>query len=301
MELEQLDTSMVEGDAATKGLQDALKRVGRRMDGKASRQTQHELVTSHLHQTIQAQGAAAMGRDDQLGHELLDTKAQHQRELQNHERILNAMMAELEANKEARERQETHIAELTAAVTSLKSQVKGKRSNPTPEQGAGATRGGGGGRPPPTMHGAAGGTPGPGDSEGGGSDDERSGRRDERPDKRNMKPAEKEKIDEEKYGEATEDEIWFSRAFGNAIGETTKRPAQLRSEDEHAKHQHIRFWLTSCKDLFDRNPYQWQVEAARIKYSLSKLKGSQVGSLAMIYRNKMTGELGHTRKERYEL
>jgi len=130
-----------------------------------------------------------MGRDKELGQELLDTKAQHQRELENHERILNAMMAELEANKEARERQGSHIAELTAAVTSLMCQVKGKRSNQTPERSAGATGGGGGGRPPPTMHGAAGGTPDPGDSEGGGSEDGRQGRRDERPDKRNKKPA----------------------------------------------------------------------------------------------------------------
>jgi len=53
------------------------------------------------------------------------------------------MMAELEANREARERQESHIAELTMAVTSLMSQVKGKRSNPTPEQSAGATEEGG--------------------------------------------------------------------------------------------------------------------------------------------------------------
>jgi len=37
------------------------------------------------------------------------------------------MMAELEANKEARERQERHITELTAAVTSWMGQVKGKR------------------------------------------------------------------------------------------------------------------------------------------------------------------------------
>jgi len=43
------------------------------------------------------------------------------------------MMAELEANKEARERQERHIAEVTAAVTSLIGQVKGKSSNPTRE------------------------------------------------------------------------------------------------------------------------------------------------------------------------
>jgi len=140
-------------------------------------------------------------------------------------------------------------------------QVKEKRSNPTTERSAGATGGGGGGPPPPTMHGAARGTPDPGDSEGGGSDDERRGRRDERPDKRSKKPAEKEKTNEENYGEANENEIRFSRAVGKAIGETMKRPAQPRSEYEHAKHQDIRFWLTTCMDFFDRNPYQWQDEA----------------------------------------
>jgi len=100
-ELEQIDTSMVQVEAATKGLQEALKRVSGRMDGQDNRQTQHEQVTSHLHATIQAEGAAAMGKDEQLGQVLLDTNAQHQRKLQNHERILNAMMAEFEANKEA--------------------------------------------------------------------------------------------------------------------------------------------------------------------------------------------------------
>jgi len=114
------------------------------------------------------------------------------------------------------------------------------------------------------MHGAAGGTPDPGDSEGGGSDDERRGRRDERPDKRIKKPAEKTKTAEGKYGEATEDEIRFSLALGKAIGETTKRPAQPPSEYKHAKHQDTRFWMTTCKHLFDRNPYQWQDEADRI-------------------------------------
>jgi len=126
-ELEQIDTSMVQVEAATQGLQEAFKRVSGRMDGEDARQTEHEQVTSRLPQTIQTEGAAAMGRDQRLGKELLDTKAQHQRELHNHERILNAMMAELEANKEARERQESHIAELTAAVTLLMGQVKGKR------------------------------------------------------------------------------------------------------------------------------------------------------------------------------
>jgi len=300
--LEHIDISMVQVEAATKGLQEALKRLGGRMDGQHNRQTRHEQVTSQLHQTIQAEGAAAMGRDEQLGRELLDMKAQHQRELQNHERILNAMKAEWEASKEARERQESHIAELTVAVTSFMGQVKGKRSNPNLEQSAGATGGGGGGRPPPpTMHGAAGGAPDPGDSEGGGGDDERRGRRDERPDKRNKKPAEKEKTEEEKYGEATKDERRFSRPLGKAIAETTKCPAQPQSEYEHAKHQDIQFWLTTCKAFFDRNPYQWQDEADRIKYALSKLRGSQVASFAMTYRNQMSGELGHMQQDGYEL
>jgi len=154
-ERQQIDTSLVQAEAATKGLHEALNRVSGRMDGQDSCQTQHQQVTSHLHQTIQAEGAAAMGRDKHLGQELLDPKVQHQCELQNHERILNTMMAELEANKEAKERQESHIAELTQGVTALMGQVKGKRSYPTRERTGGATGGGGRGRPPPIMHGTA--------------------------------------------------------------------------------------------------------------------------------------------------
>jgi len=72
------------------------------------------------------------------------------------------------------------------------------------------------------MHGAAGSTPNPGDSEQEGSHDERRGRRVARADKRDKQPAEKEKTDEEKYGEATEDAIPFSRSLGKAKGDTTK-------------------------------------------------------------------------------
>jgi len=63
-ELEQIETSMVQVEAATKGLQDTLKRVGGRMDGQDNRQTRDEQVTFHLHQTIQAAGVAAMARDE---------------------------------------------------------------------------------------------------------------------------------------------------------------------------------------------------------------------------------------------
>jgi len=95
--LEQIDPSMVQGEAAPIGLQDTLKRLGGSIDGQDNCQTRQEQVTSQLHQTRQAEGAAAMGRDERLGQNILDTKAQHQRELQNHEGILNTMMAELEA------------------------------------------------------------------------------------------------------------------------------------------------------------------------------------------------------------
>jgi len=118
-ELGQIDISMEQVGPATKGLQDTLEKVSGRMDGQDNRQTQHKQVTSHLHQTIQAAGAAPMGRDKQLGQEPLDTKAQYQRELENHERILNAMIAEIEANREARERQQSRIAELSEAVPDL--------------------------------------------------------------------------------------------------------------------------------------------------------------------------------------
>jgi len=45
-ELEQIDSSMLHGEAGTIGLQDTLKRVSGRMDGHDNRQTRHEQVTS---------------------------------------------------------------------------------------------------------------------------------------------------------------------------------------------------------------------------------------------------------------
>ena len=124
-ELDQIDPSMVQVEVATNGLQEAGKRVSGRMDRQDNRQTQHEWVTSQLHQTMQSEGAVAIGREKQLAQELLDTRAQHQRELQHHESILNTMMVELEANKEPSKNPESHTTELTEVLTSLMSQVKG--------------------------------------------------------------------------------------------------------------------------------------------------------------------------------
>ena len=100
---------------------------------------------------------------------------------------------------------------------------------------------------------------------------------------------------------AAPDELRFSRLLGTAIVDTSKHLAQPPPEYEHAKHQDVRFWLTSSKDLFDCNPSQSRIEADRIKYALSKMKGPQVSSFAMIDRNQMTGELYFTRQEGYEL
>ena len=100
---------------------------------------------------------------------------------------------------------------------------------------------------------------------------------------------------------ADPDELRFSPILGRAIGDTSTRPAQSPPEYEHAKHQDVRFWLTACKDFFDRNPSQWRIKTDRIKYPLSKMKGPQVSSFAMKYGNQKTGELGFKRQEGYQL
>jgi len=163
-------------------------------------------------------------------------------------------MVELEANKEARESQERHIAELTEAVTSLMGQVKGQCGNTTPERSARATGGAGGRRPSYTMHGLLE-APLILDI----VQEKQVMRRDEEDGmthltNENKQPAEKEKSDEEIYGEATEDEIRFAWALGKAIEETTKSTAQRPSGVEHAKHQDIWFWLTTCKDFSIATP-----------------------------------------------
>jgi len=192
-ELRQIDISMRQEETVTEVLQEALKKVSGRMNGQDSRQAQHEQVILYLHQTRQSEGSAGMSRDQQLGQEPLDMRAQHRRERQNHKRRINPMLTELEGNKEVREGQESHIAELTEVVTSMMSQVRGKRSTPTLEPSAGADEGGGG-RPHPTMHGAVGGTPDPGDSDGEESRNKRTARHDARPVRRNEKPARKENL-----------------------------------------------------------------------------------------------------------
>ena len=241
-----------------------------------------------------------MAGDEEIGRERLDHRAQNQQALLEDGQALREVIQELRASKEERREQEGRIVELSELIISLNAQVKGKgkKSDPTPEPSATAAGARNGGNRPPPPQQAAPGAPGGGDSDDN-DDDEKGpekGRRDERPTRKEKGPEENEEEDE-----ATWDELRFSRALGKAIGDTTKQPGQPPPEYEHAKHQDVRFWLTACKDFFDRNPYQWQDEADRIKYALSKLKGPQVSAFAMTYRNQMTGELGYSRQEGYEL
>ena len=223
--------------------------------------------------------------------------------LDHHAQLIHVLGTELVNQREAREESDRQLMEMKGMLESLLRQAKGKgkQSDPTPERST-AVGGGdcGGNRPPPPQQGA------PGAPGGGDSDDEGegpgNGRGDERPARRSRKPRrEEDEEDEDDEGMADPDELRFSPILGRAIGDASKRPAQPRREYEHTKHQDVRIWLTACKDFFDRNPSQWRIEADRIKYALSKMKGPQVSSFAMTYRNQMTGELGFTRQEGYEL
>ena len=231
---------------------------------------------------------------------MLDQRAPNQHALLEHGQALREVIQELRASKEERRRQEGRIAELSELVISLNAEVKGKgkQADPRPEPSARAAGGGNGGNRPPPPQQAAPGAPGGGDSDDNDEEEEGPGKRrhDERPARKGKEPEEN-----EEEQEATWAELWFSRALGNAIGDTTKQPAQPPPEYEDAKPQDVRFWVTACKGFFDRNPYQWQDEAERIKYALSKLKGPQVSALAMTYRNQMTRELEYNRQEVYEL
>ena len=271
-------------------LQIAFEQVTERLDDQDA---YHQATSSQLHQSIQAEGSAAMARDEEIRRKLLDQRALNQQALLEHGQALREVIQELRASKEERRRQEGRIAELSELIVSLNAQVKGKgkRSDPTPVRSATAAGGGNVGNRPPPRQQAAPGAPGGGDSDDDGEEPEK-GRQEERPARKGRGPGENEKGEEE----ATWDELRFSRALGKAIRESTKRQAQPPPEYEHAKLQDVRFWLTACKDFFDPNPCQWQDKADQIKYALSKLEEPQVSAFAMTYRNQMTGELGYTRQ-----
>jgi len=272
--------------------------VAERLGETDERQARNEAVTSHLHEAVPGTGEQSMHQDLLLDQEIVRINQQHRRELANHEISIILVRDELPHQQESREAQDGEIAVLKALVEQLMGQVegKGKVSDPTPE-----ASGTGGGRPPPSPRHAAAGAQGGGG--GGDSDDEGqgSGRKpdESRKGRRGKRPA---RQPEEDDYDAENDEQFnlFSRVMANALGQRTRvtpePPAMCRNE----KHQDIRMWLMTCTDYFGRKGWQWEDEAQRIRYAISRMDGKQVAPFALTYRRQRTGEIAYTRQEGYE-
>ena len=56
----------------------------------------------------------------------------------------------------------------------------------------------------------------------------------------------------------------------------------------------------TCTDDFDRNSWQWEDKAQRIRYAIRRMDGKEVAPFALTYRRQMTGEIGSTRQEGYK-
>jgi len=207
------------------------------------------------------------------------------------------MKQEMIERQRAEQARDGKISELRAMVQTLMGQVegKGKVSDPTAE-----ASGAGGGRPPPPRHGAAGAPGGGGggdpddDEEGSGRkpDERRKGRRDERP---------APQPEENDYDPENDEQFnLFSRVMANALGQRTRVPAEPPAMFRNEKQQDIRMWLMTCTDYFGRNSWQWEDEAQRIRYAISRMDGKEVAPFVLTYRRQMTGEIGYTRQEGYE-
>ena len=147
--LHNIDSWIIQIETASEVLQEAFRQVSQRLDDQ-------QAASSHLHQTIQAEGAEARQRDELMGQEMLTQGAEYQRVLVGHDATLKEVIQELRKSREERGHLEERVMELTEKVTSLNSQVKGKgkQSDPTPEPSAAGGVGGGGNGDPPENFGA---------------------------------------------------------------------------------------------------------------------------------------------------
>ena len=176
-----------------------------------------------------------------------------------HDATLKEVGEELRKSREERGHLEERVMELTAQVTSLNSQVKGKgkQSDPTPEPSVAGGVGGGGKRDPLENFGAG----APGGSDDGDDDDEDDEDDDGRKGRKDQTPADKGRRDERPAdNEGSEEENRFSRILSAAMAEASKRPAEPPNTFTNAGHEDIRFWITRCQDYFDRNKLQWREE-----------------------------------------
>jgi len=69
--------------------------------------------------------------------------------------------------------------------------------------------------------------------------------------------------------------------MANALGHGTRVPAEPSAIFGNEKHQDIRMWLMTCTDYFGRNSWQWEDEAQRIRYAISRIEGKQVAPFAL--------------------
>lgn len=109
----------------------AFEQVAERLDDQDAR---HQGTSSQLHQTIQAEGNAAMAGDEEIGRELLDQRNQYQEVLQEHCQALREVIQELRESKEELRQQEERLTELSELIISLNFQVKGKGKQSDPHQ-----------------------------------------------------------------------------------------------------------------------------------------------------------------------
>ena len=86
----------------------------------------HQAASSHLPQTIQAEGSTVMARHEDIEQQLLDQRKQHQDVLPEHVQGLRELIQELRESKEERGQLEGSLTELSEWSVSLNAQVKGK-------------------------------------------------------------------------------------------------------------------------------------------------------------------------------
>ena len=76
----------------------------------------HQATSSQLHQNIQAEGSAAMARDEDIAGEVLDQRAQNQQALVEHGQALREVIQELRARKEERRQREGRITVMGVVI-----------------------------------------------------------------------------------------------------------------------------------------------------------------------------------------
>jgi len=106
----------------------------------------------------------------------------------------------------------------------------------------------------------------------------------------------------EAYEEVDDDEqvAELLRIMADAMRHRTSVPAEPPALFRNKKHQDIRLWRLTCTDYFGRNSWQWEDEAQRIRYAISRIEWKEFPPFALTKLCQMTGELGYTKQAGYE-